>query len=69
MTLEELRKTLEGLNPGQMTGINHDVYADLFPPGESNENARAACDAFAKATGCSILNVPHKQTVWFIKDA
>jgi hypothetical protein len=43
MSLDELRATLVALAPGKCAGIHHDVYAELFPPGEPDENARAAC--------------------------
>lgn len=69
MSLEELRDALTALEPGQCAGIHHDVYADLFPPGEPDENARAACYAFAKSVGCRIENKPTEKAVWFVKDA
>jgi hypothetical protein len=69
MTLIELKATLSSLGLGKAAGINHDVYADLFPPGEPDERAREACFKFAKSHGCRIENNPKQQTVWFIKDA
>jgi hypothetical protein len=69
MTLDELRATLEKLPPGKVAGIHHDAYADLFPPGEPDANAREACYKFAKALSCRIVNYSKDQTVWFIKDA
>jgi hypothetical protein len=48
MILDDLKAKLANLKPGQMAGIHHDVYANLFPPGEPDENARAACYGFAK---------------------
>jgi hypothetical protein len=69
VNLEELRAQLLALQPGQMAGINYDVYNDLFPPGEPDENARAACFEFARAVGCRIENRPADRTVWFIRDA
>ena len=69
MSLVELRVTLAALAPGKCAGIHHDVYAELFPPGEPDENARAACYAFAKSVGCRIENKPNEKTVWFVKDA
>lgn len=47
---------LIALATDKCAGIHHDVYADLFPPGEPDENARAACYAFAKSVGCRIEN-------------
>jgi hypothetical protein len=69
MTVEELRKILEGLMPGGTAGIHYDTYADLFPPGEPDLRARAACEAFARAAHCSILNERDADTVWFVKPA
>jgi hypothetical protein len=68
MSLDELRATLIALPAGKCAGIHHDVYAELFPPGEPDVNARAACYAFAKSAGCRIDNRPGEQTVWFVKD-
>lgn len=69
MSLDELWATLVALAPGKCAGIHHDVYAELFPPGEPDENARAACYAFATLVGCRIENKPNEKTVWFVKDA
>ena len=52
-----------------MAGIHHDVYADLFPPGEPDPKAREACYNFAKTLGCRIENRATEKTVWFVKDA
>jgi hypothetical protein len=68
MTLDELRATLDRLEPGKMGGISHEVYAVLFPPGQPDEHARTACLAFAKSAGCRIQNNPQHKTVWFIKE-
>jgi len=69
MNLEELRATLVALTPGNCAGIHHDVYAELFPPGEPDENAPATCYAFAISVGCRIENEPNEKTVWFVKGA
>jgi hypothetical protein len=68
MTREELRTTLISLEPGKAAGLHHEVYAELFPPGEPDETARAAADELAKSTCCRIENKPNVQTVWFVKD-
>ena len=68
MSLDELRATLAALAPGKCAGIHHDVYADLFPPGEPDETARTACYAFAKSVGCRIENKRNEKTIWFVKD-
>jgi hypothetical protein len=69
MNMDELKTTLLTLSAGQCAGIHHDVYAEMFPPGEPDERARAACYAFAKSVGCRIENKPQEKTVWFVKDA
>jgi hypothetical protein len=69
MTIDDLRAELRALEPGNMAGIHHDVYADLFPPGEPDPKAREACYNFAKTLGCRIENRATEKTVWFVKDA
>lgn len=69
MDLEELRRMLAALEPGKMAGLHRDVYADLFPPGEPDERARAACFSFARSVGCSIDNSAGNDSIWFVKDA
>jgi hypothetical protein len=69
MSLEELRRTLLALSPDICAGIHHDVYADLFPPGEPDEHARLACYAFANSVGFRVENMPDEKTVWFVKHA
>jgi hypothetical protein len=68
MSLDELRATLTALPAGKCAGIHHDVYAELFPPGEPDESARAACYEFAKSLGCTIDNRLGERTVWFVKN-
>jgi hypothetical protein len=68
MSLDELRATLIALPAGKCAGIHHDLYAELFPPGEPDESARAACYEFAKSLGCTIDNKPGERTVWFVKN-
>lgn len=68
MTLDELKEKLEKLAAGKMAGIRHDTYAELFPPGETDERAREACYNFAKALGCRIENRSAEQAVWFVKN-
>jgi hypothetical protein len=68
MSLNELRATLISLPVGKCAGIHHDLYVELVPAGEPDENARAACYAFAKSVGCRIENRLGEQTIWFVKD-
>jgi hypothetical protein len=68
MTREELKTTLLLLEPGKAAGLHHEVYADIFPPGEPDETARASAYALARSTGCHVEIKPNVQTVWFVKD-
>jgi hypothetical protein len=68
-TLEEFEKLLRELPAGQMAAIHHDLFATLFPPGEPDERARAACYEFARKCGCRIENKPGQNELWFVKDA
>ncbi len=73
MTLEELGDTLDEMKPGNRAAIGHDIFAALFPPGEPDESARAACFKFAREHGCRIENKPGpfsgQGELWFVKDA
>jgi hypothetical protein len=69
MTLAELGTRLNEMRPGQFAAIHHDLFADLFPPGEPDDNARTACLAFARQHGCRIENKPSQGELWFVKDA
>jgi hypothetical protein len=69
VTLEEFGKTLDEVQPGKYAVIRYDLYADLFPPGEPDEGARAFCLAFARQHGCRIENKLDKGEIWFVKDA
>ncbi|HUO00343.1 MAG TPA: hypothetical protein VMU69_29450 [Bradyrhizobium sp.] len=39
MTLEEFGKTLDDMEPGNFAAVHHDLFADLFPPGETDASA------------------------------
>jgi hypothetical protein len=67
-TLENLKGALRELRPGQFGAIDHDVYAELFPPGKPDQAARDACASFARAAGCRIENKPQDRQVWFVKE-
>jgi hypothetical protein len=72
MTLDELGRMLDGLEAGKYAAVPHDIFADLFPPGEPDEGARAACLRFAQQHGCRIENRPGpfsgQGEVWLVKD-
>ncbi|WP_407519532.1 hypothetical protein [Methylobacterium oryzisoli] len=62
MDLDELAQVLTDLRPGQEACIHHDVYADLFPPGDPDDGARMRCHEFARQYGCTIMNdSPHEE--------
>jgi hypothetical protein len=69
MTLEEFGKTLDDMEPGNFAAVHHDLFADLFPPGETDDRARQACLDFARAHGCRIENKSGAGELWFVKDA
>jgi hypothetical protein len=69
MTLDDLGTALTKLEPGKYAAIHHDLFADLFPPGEPDDRARAACLQFASQHGCRIENKPERSELWFVKDA
>lgn len=68
MTLDDLGDQLRALGPGKAMGIPYQIYADLWPPGEPDQQSRGACHRFARDLGCRIENKPADRTVWIIKD-
>ena len=66
-TLDELRKVLQEMKPGNAGGLLYDSYSTLFPPGEPDASARERAYKLAMETGCEIDNQPDEQTVWFVK--
>jgi hypothetical protein len=54
-------------------GVNHDIFALLFPPGEPDERSREACYNFAQRHACIIDNRPGQFSgegeLWFVKNA
>jgi hypothetical protein len=69
MTLDEFGATLRLLTPGQAAHASYDLYAELFPPGEPDQDARARAFEFAKANGCVIDNRPRQREVLFVKQS
>lgn len=67
MTLGEFGSTLRQLTPGKAAHVPYDIYEELFPPGEPDQNARARAYEFAKANGCVIDNRPKQREVLFVK--
>lgn len=68
MTLHDLARALRNLETGQIAGIDVDIYAELFPPGEPDHWARARCLQFARLHHCSIDNTRGRDGIWFVKD-
>jgi hypothetical protein len=66
-TLAEVKAQIDDCPDGGAVGLPYDVYADLFPPGEPDHNAREAAFNFAKANGCTIDNKPDANIVFFVK--
>jgi hypothetical protein len=69
MTLDEFSIELQEVKPGQYAQLHHDVYTELFPPGEPDQSARERCAKFAKERGFRIENKPAHKVIWFIRDA
>ena len=67
MTLDQFIITLRQLKPGQAAHAPYEIYAELFPPGEPDQDARARAYEFAKANGCVIDNRPAQREVLFVK--
>lgn len=51
--LADLEK-LKALAPGTTCCIHHDIFADLFPPGEPDEAASGGALNFAKAKAAQL---------------
>lgn len=68
MSLDELKKALLQMEPGQCVPMTHALYAELFPPGEPDEGARGRAFEFARANGCRIDNRPHEEAIAFVKN-
>lgn len=58
VTLAELAKVLDELEPGQEASIHHDLFAELFPPGGSDGRAQDGCLKFAREHLCRLNNKP-----------
>jgi hypothetical protein len=69
VTLEEFSEELKAVKVGQYAQMSHDVYAELFPPGEPDQGARDRCAKFARSHGFRIENKPDHKVIWFVKDA
>lgn len=68
MTLPELESQLNALRSQEKLGLPYDLYADIFPPGEPDENARQACYALAKRCNCRIFRDADQRTISFQKE-
>jgi hypothetical protein len=61
--------TLGELGEAKYVSISYEVFSELFPPGEPDDDARAACFEFANELKCRIERHPDMQEVWLFKDA
>lgn len=66
--LKDLQKELIALQQGDATCIPYEVYSDLFPPGEPDQDARDRAFVFARHNACTIDNRPKDQIVCFVKN-
>jgi hypothetical protein len=67
MTVSEFRIVLRELPAGQAAHVPYEVFAELFPPGEPDDDARERAYRFAKENGCIIDNRPASGEVLFAK--
>ncbi len=65
--LASLQKKVLGLIMQARTA--RPLWDQLFPPGEPDEHARAACLQFARKYGCRIENKSGQRELWFVKVA
>jgi hypothetical protein len=63
----ELFDVLKGMAPGERAKMTHDVYAEFFPPGEPDTEARIRCYDFATGAGCTVDNDEGLGEIWFVK--
>lgn len=68
VTLDDLTTQLRDMPKGKYAHIPYEIYEQLWPPGEPDQRARAACFDFAKANGCRVENKPEERAVWIVKD-
>jgi hypothetical protein len=69
VTPEDFAETLKDVQPGQGARVPYETFDLIFPPGHSDDNARAAAYQFAKQRGFKIDNRPDDGAVWFYRDA
>jgi hypothetical protein len=69
ISLNELYGVLKGMAPGARARMTHAAYAEFFPPGEPETEARIRCYDFAKGAGCTVDNNPDLGEIWFVKNA
>jgi hypothetical protein len=67
--LRSLRNEIAACSPGERVLVNYEDYADLFPPGEPDVDARENARRFAAENGCWFVIHPTEKVVVFIKRA
>jgi hypothetical protein len=67
LTLADLKAQIDGCPDGGAVGLPYLAYADLFPPGATDQNTHEAARKFARANGCTFENKPEANIVFFVK--
>ena len=68
MGLAELKAKLSELQPGESLGVHYVIFAELFPPGPTDQDAWEVCRQFAKAASCRADDHPGLQSIFFVKE-
>ena len=67
MGLTELKAKLSELPPGESLGVHYVTFAELFPPGPTDQDAWEACRRFAEMAGCRADDYPALKSLFFVK--
>lgn len=69
MKIDDFKKLLADLQPGQAATLNYEMFEVIFPPGVEDDDAKVAAYNFAKAHGCVIRHHESAREVNFVKEA
>ena len=67
LTRDVLKSYLLEMPRGHIFDLTYKLFADVFPPGEPDQDARLRALTFAKANGCVIENRAGNREVLFLK--
>jgi hypothetical protein len=67
MTLEEFKTTLAALEVGKAAHVPYEIFADLFPPGGEDDDAKDRAYKLAKECGCIIEHRARSREVLFVR--